>query len=238
MEKITLDVTQGVYATAKDARKAKRIPMICYGKGFKSVNFSADYQDFRRVYKKTGKSAIITIVNENKQEIPVLVHEIQYHPVSDNIIHVDIMAVDLNKPITTEIPLVFVGLSLAVKDMGGTLVHNKESITVECLPKDLIHEIEVDISTLVDFHSAIKVSDLKVPANIKVLLAKDINVAIVSAPRLEEVEVKPVAVEGEVPVEGEAAEAKPGEQAEQKTAEKEGKEGKEGKGGKGGKEGK
>lgn len=229
MEKITLDVTQGAYATAKDARKAKRIPMICYGKGMKPVNVSADYQDFRKVYKKTGKSAIITIINEDKQEIPVLVHEIQYHPVSDNIIHVDILAVDLNKSITTEIPLVFVGISLAVKDLGGTLVHNKETITVECLAKDLIHEIEVDISPLVDFHSAIKVSDLKVPGNIKILLAKDINVAIVSAPRLEEVEVKPVAAEGEVPAEGEAAEAKTEEQAEQKTAEKGGKGGKEGK---------
>jgi large subunit ribosomal protein L25 len=234
MEKITLEVTQGVYATAKDARNAKRIPMIYYGKGVKPTNFSADYQDFRRIYKKTGKSAIITIINENKQEFPVLVHEIQYHPVSDNIIHVDIMAVDLNKTLTTKIPFVFVGISAAVKDLGGTLVHSKDGVMVECLPKDLIHEIEVDITPLVDFHCVIRVSDLKIPANIKVLDAPSINVATVSAPRLEEVEVKPVAVEGEVPAEGEAAEAKTEEGAEAKKAEPK----KEEKGGKGGKEGK
>jgi large subunit ribosomal protein L25 len=111
-----------------------------------------------------------------------------------------------------------VGISIAIKDLGGTLVHNKESIAVECLPKDLVHEIEVDITPLVDFHSVIRVSDLKIPANIKVLDAKDINVATVSAPRLEEVEVKPVAAEGEVPAEGEAAEAKT-EEGEAKKAE-------------------
>lgn len=234
MEQIKLDVTQGAYKTAKEARNADHIPMVYYGKGVKSINFSADYQDFRRVYKKAGKSTIITIVNEKNQQFPVLVQEIQYHPVTDKIIHIDLKAIDLNKPITAKIPLVFVGQSLAVKDEGGVLVANKDTVTVECLPKDLIHEIEVDISPLVDFHAVIKVADLKVPDTIKILDAKEINVATVAAPRMEEelVTAAPVA-EGVVAAEGEAVaegeEKKEGEEENVKPAKEEKKE-KKGKG--------
>jgi len=225
MEKIILDVTQGMYATAKDARKAGRIPMIYYGKDVKPVNFSAEYQEFRRVFNKAGRSAIVTITNESKKEFNVLVHEIQYDPVSDQMIHVDLIAVDMNKTITTEIPLVFKGVSPAVKDLGGIFVHNKDKIEVECLPKDLVREIEVDISSLVDFHTAIAIKDIKVPNGIKILDNPNINVATVTASRIE-VEEQPVAaaVEG-APVEGAAI-------AEPVVPEK------EEKGGKGGKEGK
>jgi len=235
METIKLDVTQGVYDSAKAARAAKRVPMVYYGKGFKNANFSADYQQFRRVYKAAGKSTIITLVNENKQEFPVLVHEMQYHPVTDDVWHVDLIAVDMNKPITTQIPLKFVGIAPAVKELAGTFVHSRSSIHVECLPKDLVHEIEVDITGLVDFHAQIKVRDLKIPAGYKVLDAADINVCTVAAPHKEEEVAAVVAapVEGEVaaagavPAEGAAAAAAPGAKKEAATPAPKGK--KEGK---------
>jgi len=203
MEQYTIEVTQGIYATPKEARNADRVPMIYYGKGVEPTNFSADYQDFKRLYKKAGKSAIITLVNENKKEFPVLVHEIQYDPVSDEMIHIDLMAVDLNKPITTEVPLVFVGQSPAVKEEGGIFMSSKDRVMVECLPKDLIHEIEVDISPLVDFHTSLTVANINVPEGIKILDAEDINIATVSAPRVEEAEEKTAAEgeEGETPAE-------------------------------------
>lgn len=203
METIKLDVTQGVYDSAKAARTAKRVPMVYYGKGFKNANFSAEYQAFRRAYKTAGKSTIITLVNEKKQEFPVLVHEIQYHPVTDDVWHVDLLAVNMDKPIQTHIPLNFVGIAPAVKELGGTFVHSRDSIKVECLPKDLVHEITVDITGLVDFHAQIKVRDIKVPASYKVLDAAEINVCTVAAPHKEE-EIAPVAA---VPVEGEVAAA-------------------------------
>ena len=206
MEKIILEVTQGVYKTAKDARKAGRVPMIYYGKGVTPVNFSADYQDFRRIFKKAGRSAIVTISNEDKKEFNVLIHEIQYEPISDDMMHVDLIAVDMNKPITTEIPLLFTGISPAVKDLGGVFVQNKNKVQVECLPKDLVREIEVDISSLVDFHSAIAVKDIKAPNGIKVLDNGSINVATVAAPRAE-VEETPVAAAEATPAEGAAAPA-------------------------------
>ncbi|MBU1018078.1 50S ribosomal protein L25 [Patescibacteria group bacterium] len=196
MDKIILEVTEGVYDTAKAARTAGRIPMAYYGKGSENHGFSVNYQDFRRAYEKGGRSTIMYFVNEKKKEFPVLVQDIQYDPVSDHIIHVDVMAVDMKKPITTTVPLVLTGEAPAVRELGGVLVQNKNKVQVECLPNDLIHKIEVDITLLVDFHSSITVGNIQVPDTIKILDAPDINVAIISAPRAVEEE-KPVEVEVE-----------------------------------------
>jgi len=189
MEKFTLEVTQGEFATAKEARNAKRVPMVYYGKGVENANFSADYQDFRRIYSKAGRSSIINFIDENKKEFPVLVHQIQYHPVTDDVIHVDVMAVDLLKPITTDVPLVFVGQSLAMKELAGVFTTNRDRVGVECLPKDLPHEIEVSIESLVDFNASIKVADIVVPNGVTITTAPELNVASVSAPRVAEEEV-------------------------------------------------
>lgn len=199
MEKIILDVTEGVYATAKEARQAGRVPMAYYGKGVDNHGFSVDYQDFRRAYNKGGRSTIMYFKNEKGEEFPILVQDIQYEPISDNMLHVDVMAVDLKKPIRTKVPIVLTGTAPAVKELGGILMQNKNNVEVECLPNDLISSIEVDVEPLVDFHASITIGDIKVPDTIKVLDAEDINVATVSAPR--------AAVEEEVtPAEGEEAE--------------------------------
>jgi len=195
MDKIALDVTEGVYSTAKEARQAGRIPMAYYGKGHDNRGFSVDYQDFRRAYEKGGRSTIMYFKSEKGGEFPVLVQDIQYAPASDEMIHVDVMAVDLKKPIRTQIPIVLTGEIPAVKELGGILVQNKDHVEVECLPNDLMSTIEVDATGLVDFNASITVGDIKVPETIKILDAEDINVATVSAPR--------AVVEEEAPAEGE-----------------------------------
>ena len=215
MEKFTLEVTQGEFATAKEARNAKRVPMVYYGKEVENANFSADYQDFRRVYLKAGKSSIINFIDENKKEFPVLVHQIQYHPVTDDILHVDVMAVNLNKPIKTDVPLVFVGQSIAMKDLAGVFTSNRDKVGVECLPKDLPHEIEVSIESLVDFSASIKVRDIIAPNGVTITTAPELNVASVSAPRVAEEEasvVEEVATEGEAKTEGGEAKTEGGEE--------------------------
>jgi large subunit ribosomal protein L25 len=190
MDKLTLQVTESGYTSAKSAREAGNIPMAYYGKGITNRSFSTEYQAFRKIFLKGGRSTIIYLVNEKGEESPVLVHEIQYEPVTDRMIHIDVMAVDLNKPIRTQIPIIFTGIAPAVKELGGILVQNKHSVLVECLPKDLIHEIEMDVSSLVDFHKSLTIGDLKMPASIKILDAVSINVSTVTAPRstLEEEE--------------------------------------------------
>ena len=76
----------------------------------------------------------------------------------------------MDQALTTDIPLVFLGESKAVKELGGTLVKSLEKIAVSCLPQDLIPSLEVDISGLNNFHDVVRVKDLKIPSTIKVLI--------------------------------------------------------------------
>jgi large subunit ribosomal protein L25 len=229
MDTITLNVTETSYATAKLARKANRIPVAYYAKGVTNRSFSMDYQEFRKAYDKGGRSTIITFVNEKKEQIPVIVHEIQYDPVSDRVIHVDVKAVDMNKPIRTKIPLRLVGISPAVRDLGGVLVQSKNAIEVECLPKDLIHEVSLDVSSIADFHTSLKIKDIQFPSAIKVLDSLDIAVATAAAPRPTEEEEAAKAAEAAAaaaaaagPVEGAEGAAAEGAEAGKEGAKKEG----------------
>lgn len=205
MEQIIIEVEQGKYASAKEARKASQLPMIYYGKGVEPIQLTTDYQNFRRAYRKGGRSSIFTLKNGEK-ELQALVHEIQYHPVTDDMHHVDLMAVKAGQKVHADVQLIFVGEAPAVKELGGTFVSTKDSISVECLPKDLPHDIQVDVSGLVDFNSHITVGDLQVPAGVKIMDAEDINVASVAAPRVEEETPATPAAEA-------GAEAKPEEEA-------------------------
>lgn len=217
MDTINLDVIEKGYTNAKEARQSGRIPMAYYGKGVKNRHFSVDYQDFRRAYEKGGRSTVLQMTNEDGENLPVLVQEIQYEPVSDEMMHVDLTAVDLNKKIRTQVPIVLTGTAPAVKEMAGVLMHTKESVEVECLPKNLPHEIEVDISSLADFHASISVGDIVVPNGVVILDAAEINLATVSAPRaaIEEEEAAETTEgagegEGEGEKEGEAEEGQEG----------------------------
>ncbi|QQR83506.1 50S ribosomal protein L25 [Candidatus Peregrinibacteria bacterium] len=196
MNAITIDVTEGQFTTAKDARRAGRVPMAYYGKGVENRSFSVDYQTFRRAFDQGGRSTIMHLKNEKGDEFAALVHEVQRDPISDDMIHVDMLAVNMSKPIHTHIPLMLVGTAPAVNDLSGVLIQSKDSVQVECLPKHLVHEIEVDISGLVDFHTSLTVGDIKVPTGITILDATDINIVTVSAPRaVIEEEAAPVAAE-------------------------------------------
>ncbi|MBI5421598.1 50S ribosomal protein L25 [Candidatus Peregrinibacteria bacterium] len=225
MEPITLKVTETSYATAKDARKANRIPVAYYAKGVKNRSFSVNYQEFRKAYDKGGRSTILSFVNEKEEALPVLVHDLQYDPITDLIIHADVMAVDMNKPIRAQVPVRMVGISPAVRDLGGVLVQNKKTIEVECLPKDLIREVTVDIGGLVDFHTSLKIKDVQFPSSVKVLDNLGISLATVSSPRpTEEEEAAKAAaaaaapVPGAVPAEGAAAPAEGAEGAKKEGA--------------------
>lgn len=217
MEAITIEVAQGKYASSKEARRDGQIPMVYYSKDVKPMHFTTEYQDFRRAYKKAGKSTIITLV-EGKEEYAALAHEIQYHPVTDDIIHVDLMAIKKGQKISTEIPLIFIGEAPAVRELSGTFMSNKDVVSIECLPKDLPHEIEVDISSLVDFHVSLTVGDIKVGEEITILDAPEISIATVIAPRAEEEEPVVAEGEGEEGAEGEGEAAAEGEEGAEKPA--------------------
>jgi large subunit ribosomal protein L25 len=150
----------------------------------------------------------------------VLIQEVEVHNVTGDVLHVDFYEVNMTEKITTTVPLKFTGDSAAVLDLNGTLITNKAEIEIECLPADLPHEIEVDLSVLADFEATIHVSDIKVSDKVEIKDDPEELIASVEPPRTEEelAELEePVAeaempesehgADEEAPAEGEEAEA-------------------------------
>ena len=204
-------------------RKSGKIPAVTYGKGKENTNLVVDMNAFMRVFRKAGENSLIEleIAGESKPR-NVLAHEIQINPVTDAVIHIDFYEVRMDEAVETEVPLVFVNESPAVKDLEGTLITNKDHVDVKCLPANIPHEIEVDISVLATFEDSITAADLKIPANVELLTDLEETIAVVNPPRSEE-ELKEL--EADVVENVEAVEAtvekKEGEEAEAKEEGKE-----------------
>lgn len=216
MEKVKLEVqTRDLKVAANALRSSKLIPVVFYGKGEKNMNLQVDYQTFRRFYMNSG-SQLIDLVIDGQTNKKALVHDIQFDPVNGKITHVDFLRVSLKETITTDVPIELVGTASAVKDQGGILNQVKDYLEVKCLPTDIPQVIEVDISGLTDFHSAIHVSEVNVPKEVTVLDGEDEVVVIINAPRVEEETASAEAeiVEGEGGAEGEIpASSEVGEEA-------------------------
>jgi len=165
-------------------KEEEQIPAVLYGRGVKNKNLWVDKKEFIKIYKMVGGSTLIDILfEEDKDKRSVLVYDVQVHPLTGDFVHIDFFQVDMNEKIETDIELVFGGISLAVKELGGTLVKSLDKLTVRCLPGDLVNHIKVDISIIKSFDDYIHIKDLEIPKGIEVTLEKSIVVALVTPPR-------------------------------------------------------
>jgi large subunit ribosomal protein L25 len=170
----------------KTLREQNLIPAVVYGKDAKPQNLVLEYLPFERVFREAGESSLIDLKINDSAPVKVLIHGIQKNPTSGKFIHIDFWQVKMTEKITAEIELKFVGESPAVKELGGVLIKSLDKIKVECLPQDLIHEIDVDISSLKTFEDLIHIKDLKIPAGIRVLDNPEEAIATITPPRTEE----------------------------------------------------
>lgn len=180
-------------------RAGAEVPAVLYGGKGENEHLKLSANDISQTYQQAGESSLIDLSVDKADTIKVIIKNVQYNPINDKIIHVDFYRVDMKKPIDVEIPLEFIGDPKAVKDLGGTLIKSLESISANCLPGDLLENIEVDVSSLDTFNDSVKVRDLKIDEKIKVMNNPDDAVASVLAPRLidEEEEKEEAAAEGE-----------------------------------------
>jgi large subunit ribosomal protein L25 len=170
------------------------MPAVLYGPGIENMNLAVDAKEFTKLFREAGKSSLIKLAVEGqKHEFMILVNDIDTDPVSGAIIHADLYQPNLKKEIEAEVPLVFVGESLAVKDLGGTLVKNISEVTVKALPSDLPREIKVDISKLNTFEDTVMIKDLEVGTKVEILKNPEEIVALVTpAQKVEEELEKPI----------------------------------------------
>jgi large subunit ribosomal protein L25 len=166
-------------------RRVGRLPAVVYGHGVGSENVSLDAHEFELLRRKAGQNALIDLSVDGKKARPVLVHDVQVHPVHRRPLHVDLFLVRMTEELTVDVPLVAIGVSSAVENLNGTLMHQLDSVRIKALPDHLPQSIEYSIESLVDFDTVIKVSDLTIPGDVTLLTDSDEVVAKVLASRLQ-----------------------------------------------------
>ncbi len=198
MEEIILEVGlregQGK-GRANALRRQGLIPAVVYGQGKKSQSITLKRTEFLRlIHQRRIETALINVKlkDEDKKvkEHTCVIKEIQYDPTIGDIIHVDFNRISLTKAIKVKVPVVAKGEPIGVKQEAGMLEHILWEIEVECLPKDIPQELEVDVSNL-KINDVIQIKDIKVPEGVKVLNDPQAIVLSVVAPVKEEVIVPP-----------------------------------------------
>ena len=161
-------------------------PIHLYGNGIESQSLQCDTATVSKVVLEAGTNIPVTVtVPGNSEENVCFVREVQYHPVTDRLIHVDFMKVDVTRTVRAEVPIIISGLSPAVRNMGGTLLQPLQSVTVEALPMNIPPMFSLNSDLLIDFDTNFYVSDLESPDNISIINDDDDLVAGVVAPRIE-----------------------------------------------------
>lgn len=177
--KLTLSKRDLTGKKVKSMRNNGMVPASIYGPKQNSLNLQLDEKEFANVFKKAGYNNLIEVEVDGEKSF-ALIKEVQKDPIKGDIWHVSLYAVDMNKQINAEIPLIFVGLSPAVKNNIGILVNSMSHLTVRCLPKDLPSDITLDVSTLAQVGDAIKISDIKLGAGVELGSTVNEHASIVS----------------------------------------------------------
>ncbi len=170
----------------KYLRKAGQIPCTVYGKGFDAVSAQVNTRDFENIFRKSGRTSLIDLTIAEQSMQSVFVQDIQRHPVTRAILHIDFKVVDLKKAVFMEVPIVAVGESPVVARGDALLNHVINMVLVEALPNDLPQHIDVDISVLDAMDKAIHVSDLATQAAYKILAEPTQVILSLSQLRAEE----------------------------------------------------
>lgn len=171
---------------AEVLRKEGLIPAVVYGPHIDSFSVAVPATVFEKFYEEHGESTLIELQVEGEKAMTVFVKDLQIDPVKRTVSHVDFKHVTEGEEIEVEIGLEFEGVAPAVKELGGTLITAMDTLTVRCLPKDLVETISVDLTALKTFEESIHVRDLKVAEGLNIQDNPDALIAKVTAPLTQE----------------------------------------------------
>lgn len=181
----------------KALRREGQVPMVVYGQIDKPVSLQANLREVLSVIREAGGSRLITIKYAGKTQVS-LAREVQRDPVTDQILHLDLLAVSMTQRITVEIPLVLEGESPALAGGDAVVITGLNSIQIEALPGDLINQVMIDVSELTEIGDQISVRDLIVPDTVNIMTSPDEMVARITYVTIEEEEEEVVEEELEV----------------------------------------
>ncbi|MEX0933788.1 MAG: 50S ribosomal protein L25 [Candidatus Paceibacterota bacterium] len=170
---------------AEMLRQTGKIPAVFYGRKEASTPVSLDILLFKKALREAGESTVLTLKTDDK-EISVLIHDVAYEPLHGEPIHVDFYAVEADKAVEVKVPIIFTNSAPAEKNLGGVLVKVLHEVSISALPKDLPHELSVDLSVLRAMDDSITAGDVSLPAGVTLVENPDEVVAAMSEAKEEE----------------------------------------------------
>ena len=184
-EKLNVDIRKehGTSA-ARRTRLQNKVPAVVYHSGIEAIPLSVDKTSLNKALR-TGQM-IFEVSVEDKNQF-VLVKEIQYHPVTDEIIHIDFQKVKEDEKISLEVAVRSSGEAQGVK-LGGLLVQMLNSVTIKCKPAEIPEFLEIDVTDM-EMNTNLFVKDITLPTDVEMLTAEDIAVVSVQEPKQEKEEV-------------------------------------------------
>ena len=206
-EKLNVDIRkeQGTSA-ARRTRLQNKVPAVVYHSGVEATPLSVDKISLNKALR-TGQ--MIFEVNVEDKDQFVLVKEIQYHPVTDEIIHIDFQKVKEDEKISLEVAVRSSGEAQGVK-LGGLLVQMLNSVTIKCRPAEIPEFLEIDVTDM-EMNTNLFVRDITLPTDVEMLTADDIAVVSVQEPKEEKEEEVVDETESEEADEASDADAQPAE---------------------------
>ena len=180
-EKLNVDIRKehGTSA-ARRTRLQNKVPAVVYHSGIEATPLSVDKISLNKALR-TGQM-IFEVNVEDKNQF-VLVKEIQYHPVTDEIIHIDFQKVKEDEKISLEVAIRSTGEAQGVK-LGGLLVQMLNSVTVKCRPAEIPEFLEIDVTDM-EMSTNLFVKDITLPSDVEMITAQDIAVVSVQEPKQE-----------------------------------------------------
>jgi large subunit ribosomal protein L25 len=199
-------------------RRSGRIPAILYGEGHDNVPLVLSKKDVIRILKSELGLNTLFRVSFGAEERDVMIKDVQIDPITDEVLHADLIQIDMTKAIRVSVPVELVGEAVGVKTEGGFIDFMTRELAIECLPALIPEHFAVDVSEL-HLHQSVKAGDVAIPEGIKLITEANVVIALVQMPAEEKAEVAAAVEEG-----AEAAPAEP-EVIKKERPEKEGKEG-------------
>ena len=199
---------------SRKLRREGKVPAVLYGAGIENVSLTLNKNDLFSILKSESGENTIFVVNVSSDSQNVMIKSLQTDPVSDELLHTDLIHVAMDEIIKVTIPIVLVGEAIGVKTEGGFVDFISRDVEIECMPMDIPDSVEVDISGL-HLHQSLKIDDLTPPEGVKFLSDPTSIIVLLEAPTKEEEVVEEVEEELE---EG-AEEAEEGEVSKDKSEE-------------------
>ena len=178
----------------KTLREEGWMPAVCYGHKKESTPIQIKKIDFIKAWKNAGESTVIKL-SIPEGEMEVLIHEVDLDPITDEPRHADFYIFEKGHKVEIDVPIEFIGVSPAVKDLAGVLMKIMHEIKIEAEPANLPHQIDVDISSITELEGQILAKDIVLPKGVTLVENPEEVIVSVATPKAEKKEEEEVSAD-------------------------------------------